>query len=191
MSTIWDEAADEFDDQPDHGLRAPRVRAAWAACLARWIPPGSDVLDVGCGTGSLTALLLEAGHRVTGIDSSPRMIAKARAKVGDRAQRGDATDLPDVQIDVILARHLVWTLPPTVLEHWTTRLRPGGRLVLVEGRWHTGAGIPADTLRQLVPLPTTVEPLTDPDLWGGPIDDERYCLIARKAATVPPASGRW
>jgi 2-polyprenyl-3-methyl-5-hydroxy-6-metoxy-1,4-benzoquinol methylase len=39
------------------------------------------VLDVGCGTGSLSALLAAAGHRVTGVDLAPRMIEQARAKL--------------------------------------------------------------------------------------------------------------
>ncbi|MZE76013.1 NUDIX hydrolase, partial [Streptomyces sp. SID5475] len=50
----WDAAAPEFDEEPDHGLRDPAVRAAWSARLADWLPgEPSDVLDLGCGTGSL------------------------------------------------------------------------------------------------------------------------------------------
>ncbi|BFO20225.1 hypothetical protein SHKM778_66130 [Streptomyces sp. KM77-8] len=53
----WDAEAAGFDEEPDHGLRDPRVRAAWAARLRTWLPgrPG-DVLDLGCGTGSLSSL---------------------------------------------------------------------------------------------------------------------------------------
>ncbi|MCZ7461226.1 NUDIX hydrolase [Streptomyces sp. WMMC940] len=45
----WD-AADTFDDEPDHGLRDPAVRRAWAERMRHWLPPApSDVLDLGRG----------------------------------------------------------------------------------------------------------------------------------------------
>jgi hypothetical protein len=44
----WDAAAAAFDDEPDHGLRDPGVRAAWADRLRAWLPgPPADVLDSG------------------------------------------------------------------------------------------------------------------------------------------------
>src|SRR3954470_16404979 len=41
----------------------------------------SAVLEIGCGTGRLTPALARAGHSVTGIDLSPAMLARARAKL--------------------------------------------------------------------------------------------------------------
>ncbi|MGX1157864.1 SAM-dependent methyltransferase [Streptomyces albogriseolus] len=81
----WDARAAAFDEEPDHGLRDPRVRAAWAARLKDWLPgrPG-DVLDLGCGTGSLSLLAAEQGHRVTGVDRSPAMVELARQKLAGR-----------------------------------------------------------------------------------------------------------
>lgn len=79
VAEYWDAAALTFDAEPDHGLRAEHTRAAWARRLASWLPPGPvDVLDIGCGTGSLSLLLAEAGHRVTGVDLAPRMVERAR-----------------------------------------------------------------------------------------------------------------
>ncbi|MFG2817577.1 class I SAM-dependent methyltransferase [Streptomyces sp. NPDC048410] len=188
----WDAQAPVFDDEPDHGLRAPEIRSAWADRLRGWLPgQPSDVLDLGCGTGSLALLATEQGHRVTGVDASPAMVERARAKLAGRdarVLRGDAAVPPVVAqgYDVILVRHVLWTLPDPaeVLRHWRTLLRPGGRFVLVEGVWGTvtPAGIPVDRLTGLLaPLAgrIRVEPLSDdPLLWGKSVSDERYAVVA-------------
>ena len=188
----WNAAAAEFDEEPDHGLRDPRVRAAWARRLHAWLPErAGDVLDLGCGTGSLSLLAAEQGHRVTGVDLSPAMIDLARAKLTGRDAvflHGDAAAPPvgEERFDVLLVRHLLWALPGPagVLRHWRGLLRPGGRLVLVEGVWGavTPVGIPADRLTALL-APLTeharVDRLSqDALLWGGPVEDERYAVVA-------------
>ncbi|MFG3104514.1 class I SAM-dependent methyltransferase, partial [Streptomyces sp. NPDC048182] len=100
ITAYWNAAADRFDTEPDHGLRPPDTRAAWAERLASWLPDTpSDVLDVGCGTGSLAELAARAGHRVTGVDLAPRMVGAARAKLAaaglpGRFLTGDAGSLP-------------------------------------------------------------------------------------------------
>ncbi|WP_433433747.1 class I SAM-dependent methyltransferase [Nonomuraea sp. CA-141351] len=163
------------------------------------------ILDVGCGTGSLSVLLAAAGHRLTGVDLAPQMIDQARAKLSaaglsGRFLVGDAAVPPtgEERFDMVLCRHVVWTLPDlrAALREWAGRLRPGGRLVLVEGRWGevgspyvAGAGslpwnggVRADDLAAAVrPLAADlrIEPLgDDTDLWGGPVTDERYAIIA-------------
>lgn len=210
IADYWDAAASSFDDEPDHGLRAGRTRAAWVRLVEEWVPSAPvDVLDVGCGTGSLSLVLAAAGHRVTGVDLAPRMVEQARRKlaaagVPGRFLVGDAAVPPTGAelFDVVLSRHLVWTLPDpeAALREWTTRLRPGGLLVLVEGRWRESAqsGVPyvagaerlpwfggvgaeelAAAVRPFV-ADLRVKPLSeDVDLWGGPVNDERYALIAR------------
>ncbi|MET8582138.1 class I SAM-dependent methyltransferase [Streptomyces collinus] len=188
----WDAAAAAFDDEPDHGLRAPEVRDAWAARLRSWLPADPcDVLDLGCGTGSLSLLAAGQGHRVTAVDSSPAMVALARTKLaGQDAEvlRGEAAAPPvgEGRHDVVLVRHVLWTLPEParVLRHWRTLLRPGGRFVLVEGVWGTlsPVGIPAARLAALlepVARRVRVERLSDdPLLWGKTVDDERYAVVA-------------
>jgi SAM-dependent methyltransferase len=89
----------------------------------------------------------------------------------------------DGPFDVVLSRHVLWALPdvPDVLQRWTRSLAPGGRLVLVEGRWHTGVGWRADDLLPLVEVATSsaeLRHLADPALWGGPVEDERYLIVA-------------
>jgi SAM-dependent methyltransferase len=180
----WDEAAANFDDEPDHGLRDPVVKAAWVALLAPLVPLShARIADLGCGTGSVSALFEQAGHEVHGVDRSPRMLEIARTKCTAALTLGDAADPPlePGSYDVVFARHVLWTLPPTAVPKWVELLRPGGRLLLVEGRWSTGAGLTADECRVLVRghrRHADVRMLTDPALWGGPIDDERYLLVS-------------
>jgi SAM-dependent methyltransferase len=188
----WDASAASFDDEPDHGLRDPEVRRAWAARLSSWLPArASDVLDLGCGTGSLSLLAAEQGHRVTGVDASPAMVGRARAKLAGRDAAflvGDAAAPPvgEQRFDVVLVRHVLWALPDPgrALRHWRGLLRPGGRLVLVEGVWGTvtPVGMSADALTALLaPLAerTRVERLSgETALWGKEVEDERYAVVA-------------
>ncbi|GAA3670882.1 class I SAM-dependent methyltransferase [Lentzea roselyniae] len=189
---FWDQHAATFDQEPDHGLLDPEVRAAWAATLLPVLPADSaSVADLGCGTGSLSVLLAQAGHEVRGVDLSPRMVAAARAKanaagVSAAFVQGDASRSPyaPASCDVVLARHVLWALPDpaAALKIWVDLLRPGGLLVLVEGRWSTGAGLTAAECRALVldvRREADVTRLDDPALWGRPIDDERYLLVSR------------
>jgi SAM-dependent methyltransferase len=189
----WDAEAASFDEEPDHGLRDPEVRRAWAGRLRRWLPGrAADVLDLGCGTGSLSLLASERGHRVTGVDLSPAMVTLAREKLAGRDAVflvGDAAAPPvgEQRFDAVLVRHVLWALPDPgrALRHWCGLLRPGGRLVLVEGVWGSvePVGIPAERLTGLLaPIAgrVSVERLSDdPMLWGGQVTDERYAVIAQ------------
>jgi SAM-dependent methyltransferase len=135
-------------------------------------------------------LLATAGYQVTGVDFSVRMIAiaKAKAVAADAAIGfivGDAADPPllAAAFDVVLSRHVLWAMPDphAALTRWVQLLRPAGRLILIEGRWSTGAGLTAEETTAIVrTLRTnaTVLPLTDSALWGHPIDDERYLLVS-------------
>jgi ubiquinone/menaquinone biosynthesis C-methylase UbiE len=192
LRSYWDAQAATFDDEPDHGLRDPAVRAAWEELLARLLPPApADVVDLGCGTGTLSVLLAGAGHRVRGLDLSERMVVAAGAKadhagVDAAFTCGDASAPPfePSSAEVVLARHVLWALPDPAdaLGRWVRLLRPGGRLVLIEGHWSTGSGITASRCRKLVlhhRNEALVEHLDAPALWGHAIDDERYALVSR------------
>jgi len=185
--SVWDREAETFDDEPDHGLTDPACRTAWRDLLVGALPPvPARVADLGCGTGTLSLLLAEAGHRVTGVDLSPVMVQRARDKAGHVAEFhvGDAAEppLPPAAYDVVLCRHVLWALPDpaAALERWVALLAPGGRLVLVEGRWHTGGGL---TAAQTVALLETagrepeLRPMPEPVYWGRAIDDERYLVV--------------
>ena len=149
------------------------------------------VLDIGCGTGSVSVVMAALGHEVTGIDLSPAMIAQAGAKAAEGGYQipFEVMDASNPQIapqhfDVIVCRHLLWTLPELaqVLRRWVDLLRPGGRLVLIEGYWHTGAGLHSNEILEALPaslVSVSVHDLSgQPELWGGAITDERYTVIA-------------
>jgi SAM-dependent methyltransferase len=188
----WDEQAETFDNEPDHGLTDPSVREAWARLLSPLMPPSASVADVGSGTGTLAVLLGQAGHRVSGIDVSPRMVDAARAKAaaaGVPAEFvvGDAGSPPWApgSFDVVFTRHVLWAMPEPneALERWVGLLRPGGLLLLIEGRWSTGAGLTAEDATELVlrhRAEATVKTLDDHAFWGGPITDERYLISSAR-----------
>lgn len=189
----WDALAATFDEEADHGLRDPSVRAAWNELLLSVLPESArTVADIGCGTGTLSVLLARQGREVTGVDLSARMLAEAERKSAELPEhrpafvQGDAVapPLPPAGFDVVLARHILFLLPEPaqVLGRWLELLRPGGVLVLIEGFWSTGAGMPAETCVELVRRHRTdvrVEQLADRvELWGGAVDDERYLLVS-------------
>ena len=141
----WDGRASTFDQGVGHGLVSNEQRRAWLDLLSRFAgEPPRRVLDVGCGTGFLALRFAELGHDVTAIDLSPRMVERARrnaAEAGGQIELrvGDAAalDSEDETYDVVAARHVIWVLPDPErgLAEWLRVLRPGGRLVLIEGKW--------------------------------------------------------
>jgi SAM-dependent methyltransferase len=186
----WDSEAATFDDEPDHGLCDPEVRAAWSTLLLGVLPAApARVADLGCGTGTLALLLTEEGYDVAGVDFSQEMVRRAIAKVGPRCVVGDAAAPPltAATYDVVLCRHVLWALPDpaAALRRWVALLVPGGRVVLVEGNWSTGAGLTAEQTVGLVEnagLSATLRPLPEPVYWGKPIDDERYIVVGSSLA---------
>lgn len=185
---LWDAEAVGFDEAADHGLRDPVVRAAWRDLLLGVLPAApARIADLGCGTGTLSLLLAEAGYDVTGVDFSPGMLQRAREKApGLSFLEGDAAapPLPDGGCDVVLCRHVLWALPDpaAVLRRWRSLLAPAGRLVLVEGHWSTGAGLTATATVELLDaagLSGTVSRLDEPRYWGREISDERYLVVSR------------
>lgn len=109
--------------------------SAYGESLLTWVPeyPQGAILDLGCGTGVLTAALARKAGSVLGIDSSVQMIEKAR------------TDHPALRFAVMDALTLPWenvfdVVFSNAVFHWISQqerllggvcraLRPGGRLV--------------------------------------------------------------
>lgn len=122
--------------------RELRRRAAALAGLR----PGEQVLDVGCGTGTL---VLEAQRfvgragRVVGIDPSSQQVARARAKAARRHvpiefQIGVIEQLPfpdetfDVVLSTLMMHHVPTPLKRQGLAEIARVLKPGGRLIIAD-----------------------------------------------------------
>ena len=95
------------------------------------------VLDVGCGTGLMSAKLAASGRRVCGVDISAGMVARARQSAGPAVEfiQGDAERLPpdigafDAVVNLISFHH--YPNPSRAVAEFRRVLRPGGRLILV------------------------------------------------------------
>jgi trans-aconitate 2-methyltransferase len=94
------------------------------------------VVDLGCGTGRLSATLLQRWPEawVEGVDSSPEMIAEAARGAGSgrlHFRVGDLRDWrPPAAVDVLIANASLQWVPehPALLPRWVDDLAPGGWL---------------------------------------------------------------
>lgn len=139
----WSARAATFDLSPGHEIFTDEERAAWHALFRRHLGEGSGrrALDLASGTGVISRLLHELGFKVTGLDFAEPMLERARAKAAGGALpvefvAGDAeqTYERDASYDVLVTRHLVWTLenPPAAFREWLRILKPGGSLLIVD-----------------------------------------------------------
>jgi ubiquinone/menaquinone biosynthesis C-methylase UbiE len=159
VAAHWDRRAPHFDEDFGHSIRTPLERAAWDRILDLVLAGRSALhaLDAGCGTGFLSFELAARGHRVTGVDFAPAMLAEARRKAAERSvsiefEEADAEQLPFApgSFDLVISRHLLWTLPhpEMAIDEWIRVLRPGGRLVVVDGQFDAQAlAAPAGSAR--------------------------------------------
>jgi trans-aconitate methyltransferase len=105
--------------------------------------PGERILDLGCGTGHLTARIAEAGAHVVGVDRSPEMIRQAKQRYP--ALRFEVMDAREIALDgifdaVFSNATLHWIREPErVVAGIRKSLCPGGRFVAeFGGKGNTG-----------------------------------------------------
>jgi 2-polyprenyl-3-methyl-5-hydroxy-6-metoxy-1,4-benzoquinol methylase len=95
---------------------------------------GLELLDVGCGSGTLISLLKRRGFRVRGVDFSAEAasIAKSENDVDVAVGSLEQVHFPDQSFDVVTLFHVMEhvTNPRQVLEEVSRILRPGGALIL-------------------------------------------------------------
>jgi trans-aconitate 2-methyltransferase len=140
-------------DAATYSRVATGVHAIAAENLDRLALNGDEtVLDAGCGSGEVTALLLERlpRGRVLAVDASPAMLARLRERLGDRVTAW-VSDLLELEVP-----EPVDAIFSTATFHWIAdherlfarlhaALRPGGRLISQCGgagniaEWHAAA----------------------------------------------------
>jgi len=107
--------------------------------LVAWLDPqpGERVLDLGCGTGALTAAIAGLGAEVEGVDRDEAMLAVARrAQPGLSFRRADAQTLTvDGLLDAVFSNAAMHWMPDqdAVIARVAAALRPGGRFVVEMG----------------------------------------------------------
>jgi ubiquinone/menaquinone biosynthesis C-methylase UbiE len=158
IADVWDVSSETYDDKEGHGIHSEIEREAWKTLFKSLLPSGRlEVLDVGCGTGEIGLLFAEMGHHVTGLDLSQKMLAKAREKTSSKEfdstfKKGDA-EVPPFEagtFDVVVNRHLLWTLPhpDTAIMNWKKVIKKGGVLIVIDGLWN--GDLFERTARQLI-----------------------------------------
>jgi SAM-dependent methyltransferase len=109
------------------------VMALPAAPLADWVPAGSRVLDVGCGTGRVARLLAPHASEVLGIDRNPRAIRLASQRTAERNVRyelADATAPLPSGFDVCVLSHVIEHIGP--IDKLLSQIRANSSRLLVE-----------------------------------------------------------
>lgn len=147
------------------------------------LPPGSRVLDAGCGTGRVASELARRGHLVTGVDNDVSMLAVARR---DPAVTWVEADLARLDLGrsfdlVVMAGNVIVFVEPgteqAVVSRLARHLAPGG--LLVSG-WRTDRM----TLATYEELVTGLEPVArhatwDADPWRSDAD---WCVAVDRSA---------
>lgn len=144
----------EYWDQQAHDYVATGERN-WAASEPSWgiwsIPEseanllpdridGRDAIELGCGTGYVSAWLARRGARVVGIDNSPRQLETARRLQAEHdlefpllLGNAEAVPYPDASFDIAISEYgaALWADPYRWIPEAARLLRPGGELVFL------------------------------------------------------------
>lgn len=143
-------AAWEHDRTAGAESDGPLLEQAWLDRFLRFVPRGGQILDLGCGFGYLATYLITEGRRVTGVDSSPSLIARARGRhpdmtwiVGDmrtvdlRQPDPAPRDGHPLRFDGLLAWdsffHLTADDQRAMFPRFAAHVRPGGMLLFTSG----------------------------------------------------------
>lgn len=136
-ASFYDALAENYDEHFAVPHRAAYDRLAWEAVTELLPDPPGTIIDAGCGIGRWAERLLATGHRVIGIEQSPRMAAIARRRLGDRPHftlvEGDlgavvhpALDQPEADVVLAMGSVQYTTDPGSAIARLASWTRPGG-----------------------------------------------------------------
>jgi ubiquinone/menaquinone biosynthesis C-methylase UbiE len=143
----WLERSPRTYDRGIQLLTLGRLRPLKRRIVERYIRPGCDVLEIGCGTGELALMMAKAGAQVTGVDISNDMLAVARERYDRSAIEGgvklrqlEASTIEDhfdpASFDLIVSTLVFSELPIelqfSILQSAHKLLRHDGRFVLLD-----------------------------------------------------------
>jgi ubiquinone/menaquinone biosynthesis C-methylase UbiE len=147
IKRYWSDDAGNYNKSIQTLVKSQKSKTRWQDLFVEVM--GRDklrVLDVGTGPGIIALLLAELGHSVTGIDFSSEMLANAKSNAAAfdlpvRFEKGDAEDLPFAPdtFDAVVNRYVLWTVtnPRKAISEWRRVIKPGGRVVIIDGNWYT------------------------------------------------------
>jgi SAM-dependent methyltransferase len=158
---LWGRRAADWSDIQEV-LMAPVYTAAFERAGVR---AGSDVLDVGCGSGLAVQIASRLGARVSGLDAAPELLAVARSRVpAGEFHAGDLEQLPfaDACFDLICGfNSFQYAGNPAVALREAARVARKGGVVLIM-TWAPPEGMPAAS------LVAALKPLLPPPPPGAP-----------------------
>jgi SAM-dependent methyltransferase len=146
--TAWDEWAPEYVANGERSWRLERGDETWGVWgipehEVRLLPDdlaGKDTIELGCGTGYVSAWLARRGARPVGIDNSEQQLATARRLQAEHGIdfpliHGNAEEVPypDASFDLAISEYgaSIWADPHRWIPEAARLLRPGGRLVFL------------------------------------------------------------
>jgi trans-aconitate methyltransferase len=147
---------------------------------------GERILDIGCGTGHLTAQIAESGARLVGVDRSPEMVNAARMAYPHlQFEVADARDLRfHEEFDAVFSNAtLHWIREPeVVIRNVRDALPPGGRFVAEFGGKGNIRKMQGAFDQALLELNTATQGKIDP--WYYPSVSEYSMLLERNGFEV-------
>jgi SAM-dependent methyltransferase len=148
--------------------QADPVFEAYVRRFARWVPSGSRVVDVGCGVGTSTRLLRQAGYEALGTDLSAHFLPD---EVGFAVVDFEAADLPDDAFDAAGAMNVLEHVerPQRFLDEMVRVVRPGGHVIIASPNLTSplvGLRILADLAMRQTPYLGVRSPLAAATLVG-------------------------
>lgn len=137
----WDVNAQRYDDRHRDNTTA-EDRKAWMEALEENIGLNKDiiVMDVGAGTGFITLMAAELGYWCKAVDISNGMLDVSRKHAREKGLeieyiKSNVETIPcaDESVDVIVNRHVMWTLlnPVEACKEWFRILKNGGKLLCI------------------------------------------------------------
>lgn len=139
----WDISAEAYSEKIVKNDFIMPGRGVWTDLILSKAPREGKlkILDVGTGPGVFATILSLAGHDVTAIDISPKMLEQAQMNASEHGaspkflvMNSQDITFEDNSFDMIVSRYVVWAMeyPERAYASWLRVLKPGGRVVVFD-----------------------------------------------------------